>query len=111
MKTVRIIEFEGRGLSMRDAIDHVQFAPNGELILQTDPESYKNGKLRIKRFGDRAIPVIIYDGETEDEMCFAFQGKVREGRFVDFDINAIGEALTYYTQHCSDTSDPEDTDE
>ena len=99
MKKVKMIEFEGRGISLRDAIDTLRFSASGELILQTDPAIYKEGRLRIKKIGEKAVPVIIYDGKEEDEICFAFQGRLRDGKYVDLDVNLIGDALTYYMQH------------
>ena len=108
MKKVKMIEFEGRGISLRDAIDTLRFADNGELILMTDQKNYKEGRLRIKKVGEKAVPVIIYDGKEDDEICFAFQGRVRDGEYVDFDVNLIGDALTYYMMQKNETNDQEE---
>lgn len=94
-KTItKILEFEGRGLSYTDAIDGFAFDNYGNVLLNTNKSKYRNGVLRIKRKGNRAVPVIMYEGETEDQLCVAFQAK-KNDQYVDFDVNAIAEALTY----------------
>ena len=108
MKKVRIIEFEGRGISLRDAIDTLRFADNGELILTKDQTKYKKGRLRIKKVGEKAVPVIIYDGQEDDDICFAFQGRLQGGEYLDFDVDLIADALTYYMQNI-ETVDQEDS--
>ena len=96
MKT-KVVEYHGRGLSFRDAIiSDITFDYAGNIAAELQEEKYKSGTLRFKRCGKRAIPVIQYDGGTDDELCAAFQVEKDEHTFIEFDVNILAEAITLY---------------
>lgn len=98
MKKAKVISFNGRGISYRDAIERLAFTPSGKIILRIDKLKFRNGTLRIKRNGDRAIPVIMYEGESCDQLCLAFQARTENGEYITLDIHLIAEALTHEMQ-------------
>lgn len=98
MEKAKVISFDGRGISYRDAIEQLAFSPEGKIILHIDKMRFRNGVLRIKRSGDRAIPVIMYEGESNDQLCLAFQARKENGEYVTLDIHLIAESLTLEMQ-------------
>ena len=95
MKT-KILEFPGRGLAYRDAISLDRLNPYKNLKSIADKHLYKNGILRFKKTGNALLPVIRYEGETEDKLCVAFQCKIDAQAFVDLDLRLMTESLASY---------------
>lgn len=97
MNKMKVLEFSGRGLSFRDAVSLGSINSDGNIETIADYSIYKSGILRFKRMGKRAIPVIRYQGKTDDELCVAF--RIEEGeKAIDIDVQLVAEALTYYAQ-------------
>ena len=104
MNKTRILEFSGKGLSFRDAISMSSLNSDGNLETIQDYKMYKKGTLRFKKMGRRAIPVIQYDGETDDQICVAF--RIEEGnKYIDIDVQLIADALTCYARRKTNSHD------
>lgn len=97
MQETRIIEYRGRGISLVDSIGaEITFDPAGNISSNLTEADYKQGVLRFKRCGKSAIPVIQYDGRDDDELCVAFQAETADHNYIDFNVQILADALTYY---------------
>ena len=100
MEKMKIVEFHGRGLSFVDSIQaDIMFDRAGNIATEMTEKNYKPGILRFKKHGQSAIPVIQYDGCNHDELCVAFQAEHDALGYVDFDVNELANALSYYLRH------------
>ncbi len=93
----KTIEILGKGLSFGDVLDKYGFSAF-ENVSDTvqDKVQYKAGILRFMRIGEDAVPLIQYNDECEEEhLCCFFQTKLSSGKYVDLDVTALSQTLTY----------------
>ncbi len=79
----------GRGISFMDAVTLI----NGKIQLNMLPEMYRDGTLAMMRTDNQIVPILTYDENGEKHLCVAFQRKAYDGKYDDFDIATITEAL------------------
>ena len=91
----RKAEVHGRGLSLGDAFNAFGFnLPETLTEMQSIHEIDKAGVLRFKRIDGEAIPLLQYEGESEEALCFAFQIRLSTGDFVDINLSVLSRALS-----------------
>lgn len=93
-KRVKTLTLNGRGISFGDAAGSLRFDGQGNPVLDADPEKFRDGVLRLVRRGNRAVPVIKFEGEEEDALCTSFQWKQDDGSYVDLNLKVISDALS-----------------
>ena len=94
-------EMHGRGLSLGDAFELFGF-----VLPKTIPDMqshiYKPCVLRFKRIDGDAVAVLQYEGESEERLCYAFQIRFSDGKYVDLNVDVLSRALTYISRGYND---------
>ena len=93
MAYYKAIELRGRGISFEDAADKLHIDDLGRIVLDSDTP-LKKGVLHVVKKGDRAVPVIRYDGESKDTLCAVFQIEQDDGSFQDADLQVIADTMS-----------------
>lgn len=87
-------EMHGRGLSLGDAFEMFGFRLPTIIQDSNITNLYKPAVLRFKRIDGDAIPLLQYKGEQEEALCYAFQIRLSDGKFVDLNLPVLSRALT-----------------
>ena len=87
-------ELHGRGLSVGDTFEMFGFRLPSIIQDSDIINIYKPAVLRFKCIDEEAIPVLQYEGEDEEALCYVFQIKLSSGKYVDLNLHVLSRALT-----------------